>query len=44
MFGASIMKAWAAKKKHILLDTIKGTDEKLEESLKKKAILVPGLL
>lgn len=38
------MKNWAKKKKDTLLKTISGTDEKLEAILKKKALLIPGLL
>ena len=39
-----MMKVWAKKKKNMLLESIKGTDEKLEASLKRKALLVPGLI
>ena len=41
--GVYMMSVWAKKKKRMLLDSIQGTDDKLEVKLKKKSVLVPGL-
>lgn len=42
-FGASIMLAWAKKKKKLLLEAFKD-DAKLSAELARKALLIPGVL
>lgn len=39
-----MMISWAAKKKKLLLESVKGQDSKLEAALKKKALVIPGIL
>lgn len=44
LMGAYMMVAWAQKKKSMLLKSIEGTNPKLESILKKKPLVIPGVL